>query len=185
MKLDPELASLIKWLLGGIGWLVSIVTTYIIGKRGKVDDLKISRRHELIEKLSISLQEDYDNREILMKQFQNNFDHITERAKAYEAFENYQTLYTDMRALIDKCSQLTTELHSLSREIAIYVKEDLHNELKKYIDSTNFKYTDDGGIGLICTYYPSFFENLLDESNVRIRRESFSKILKKLRNTRH
>jgi len=184
MKLEPEIVDLIKWVLTAIAWIVSVFVTYKIGKRGKVDDLKIHRRHELVEKLSILLQEDHQTREGLIRQFHRNFAHL-ERAAAYEAFETLETLYQDMRASIERCAELKIELRSLSRQIAIYLQEDLLSELNKYLGSTSFTYITDG-IGLfINTYGRSFFENLLDETNIKIRNIAYFNILKGLRNVRH
>lgn len=184
MKLEPEIVDLIKWVLTGLAWLVSVVITYQIGKRGKVDDLKIHRRHELVEKLSILLQEDHQTRESLIRQFHSNFKHL-ERPEAYEAFEKHDSLYQGLRTDIERCAELKIELQTLSRETAIYIQEDLLTELNKYLDSTSFTYMTDGFGFLINTYGRSFFDNLLDETNIKIQNAAYSKILKGLRNVKH
>jgi len=184
MKLEPEIIDLIKWILTGLAWLISVVVTYQIGKRGKVDDLKIQRRHELVEKLSILLQEDHLVRNGLITEFHSNFDHL-ERAGAYEAFERHETLYLSMRASIERCAELKIELRTLSREVAIYVPEDLLSELSRYQESTSFTYTTDGLGLLINTYGRSFFENLLDDNNIQIQKSAYSKVMKGLRNVKH
>lgn len=184
MELKPEIIDLIKWILTGAAWLVSVVVTYRIGKRGKIDDLKIHRRHELVEKLSILLQEDYQTRKGLISQFHSNFDHL-ERAEAYDAFEEHYSLYQGMRASIERCGELKIELRTLSREIAIYIQENLLSELNAYLESTSFTYSTDGFGILINTYGRSFFENLLNETNIETQDSTYSKILKGLRNVRH
>jgi len=184
MKLDTEVADLIKWILTGLAWLVSVVITYHVGKRGKVDDLKIQRRHELVEKLSILLQEDHQTRQTLVAEFNSNFEHL-DRPEAYEAFEKHESLYQGMRTGIERCAELKIELRNISREITIYINEDLLGEINKYIDSTSFSYMTDGFGFLINTYGRSFFENLLDKNNLDLQNSAYSKILKGLRNVRH
>ena len=184
MKLDAEVVDLIKWALTGLAWLISVVITYHIGKRGKVDDLKIQRRHELVDKLSILLQEDHQTRQTLVAEFNSNFEHL-DRVEAYEAFEKHESLYQSMRAGIERCAELKIELRNLSREIAIYINEDLLKEINKYIDSTSFSYMTDGFGFLINTYGRSFFDNLLDTKNIDIQNTTYKKILKGLRDVRH
>lgn len=184
MKLEPEIVDLIKWFFTGLAWLVSVIVTYHIGKRGKVDDLKIRRRHELVEKLSVLLQEDHQVRKGLNRQFNSNFNHL-ERAEAYEAFERHESLYQGMRSSIERCSEIKYEMHTLERDIAIYIKEELLLEIEKYINSTTFTYSTDGFGFLINTYGRSFFENLLNEENINIQNTSYSKLMKGLRNISH
>jgi hypothetical protein len=184
MKIDIEVVDLIKWILTGSAWLISVVITYKISKRGKVDDLKIQRRHELVERLSILIQEDHQTRLTLAAEFFSNFEHL-DRAEAYEAFEKHESLYQGIRASIERCAEIKIELRDISREIAIYINEDLLTEINKYMDSTSFSYMTDGVGFLINTYGRSFFENLLDNKNINIQNSTYKKILKGLRNVRH
>lgn len=184
MSLDPVTVDLIKWVLTGMTWVGSVVITYVFAKREKVDDLRIRRRHELVEKLSVLIQEDHQLREVLRRSFESNFSHLG-RKEAYEAFDTHESLYQGMRQSIERCAETKAELDDLAREIAIYISERLLAELQGYLSTTTFTYMTDGYGLLINTYAASFFENLLDKTRAQEQREAFTNVMKGLRNVKH
>ncbi len=180
--MDPVLADLLKWCGGGIAWIASVVVTYSVAKRTKVDDLKMTRRHELVERLSILLQEDHEGRESLMRQYQANFSHLS-LTDALDAFDRHS--YRTINESMDRASDTKAKLHDLSREIAIYVDEATHGELKRYLNATSFTFSSDEMGLVINTHGRCFLLNLNDDALVLVRRSSFENIMKRLRNMRH
>jgi len=178
--LDPAILEVLKWP----GWplnALSAVITYELGKRAKIDDLRIKKQHELREQLSIALQQDYQLRESLTRQYKDNFGHLDRRA-ANEAFAKHEGLYQRMRECINDTSETRAKIHSLAQEGSIYLKPKVSELLSKYLEATTFSYTTDGMGGLLInTYYNSFFEKLLDDQSARTRIIPFHEIMNKLR----
>lgn len=162
--------------------MVSVVVTYALAKRTKVDDLKMKRRHELVERLSILLQEDHEGRQALLAKYQSNFSHLSTQ-EALDAYERHS--YRSINEGIHRAGDSKSKLHDLSREIAIYIDEATHGELKRYLKATTFTFSTDGTGLIINTYGRSFLLNLNDESLIQVRRSAFENIMKALRTMRH
>lgn len=177
--MDPQIIDSAKWALGGLGALFSLYVSYKLGKRGKVDDLFIKRRHDLVERLSVALQDDFETREVLRSEYESNFGHVDE-FKAMEVFNRYDDLYQGMRNNIQRCAELLASLRQLRREVAIYVKPKVAQLVEQYIACNQFTFDTDGGL-LINTYAEEFFRNLLDESKHARRETLFRHLMKELR----
>ena len=67
-----EPISTIVWVLGGAGWFVSNVITYKLGKRAKIDDVKIQKVYEYAEGLAVALQKDHHDREYLVEWYKDS-----------------------------------------------------------------------------------------------------------------
>jgi len=146
-----ELISTIVWVLGGAGWFVSNVITYKLGKRAKIDDVKIQKVYEYAEGLAVALQKDHHDREYLVEWYKDSFGHLPTVDAAVAEFESLQTLYQSARMIMGELPQHRQEIADLKRKSAIYLDKELLDLIAKYVETTNFKYITDGGVGFLNT----------------------------------
>jgi hypothetical protein len=173
-------------LLGAIFTpLLTACLGYYFGKRSKIDDLRIKRRHELAEQLSIAIQKDHKTRENLMQGYKSNFEHLDEM-RAIEAFEKHPNLYSTMRQQIEQLSESGSQISELGQQGAIYFDVSLPELIDTYNEATNFSFSTDGCGGIFFdTYNQAFFSNLLNSERIEIRRRTFKAIMKNLRDMKH
>lgn len=168
-----------KWVLGGLAWLISVIITYYIGKKSKVDDIRLKKTYEIAEEVAVLIQKDHHDRELLIEEFNENFGHIPDRKDAVENFHRFPSLYESMRKEIMGLPEQINKLQDLNRKAAIYFREDLTRKIEDYITMARFTYLTDGGL-LFDTYLESFFDNLLDAKRIDQRRVLYKKIIKRL-----
>lgn len=173
-------ADTVKWLLGGLAWLMSIGITYWIGRRAKIDDIRLKRIYEIAEEIAILIQKDHHERESLLEQFDENFGHIPERRDAYAAVDRFPDLYQSIRRMMGGLPDQINTLQDLNRTAIIYLDKTLTKLIEEYIAVTRFSYSTDGGF-LINTYIANFFENLQSQEKLNRRRDLHEQIMEKLR----
>jgi hypothetical protein len=142
--------------------LVSAYFGYMLGRRSKIDEIQIAKRHELAEKLSIFLQEDFNDRLNLRKEYHNNFDHLRDLSEAMHYFNQYDNLYSSLHQGIARIPARFPSFIETNQRATIYLPESVTSPIAEYIELTKFTYMTDG-IGIINDYAERFFEHLLDD----------------------
>ncbi len=160
--------------------LVSAYFGYMLGRRSKIDEIQIAKRHELAEKLSIFLQEDFNDRLNLRKEYHNNFDHMRDLSEAMHYFDKHENLYSSLRQGIARIPTRLPSFIEANQRAAIYLPESVTSPIAEYIEHTKFIYMTDG-IGLIDDYAERFFEHLLDDKTWTAMENRYTLILGQLR----
>jgi hypothetical protein len=44
--MDDNIIEIGKWIGGGVAWILSISITYRLGRKSKIDDIRINKLHE-------------------------------------------------------------------------------------------------------------------------------------------
>ncbi|MGC2423088.1 MAG: hypothetical protein WA666_01885 [Nitrospirota bacterium] len=181
MNLDiDKIISAGKWVGGVIGWIITNVFTYRRGRKAKIDDIQITKRHQFAEQIAEILQKDFYNRKMLKNGYHENFDHMENFNAAMDSFSKYETLYVSMKELIPTLSIDIAQLQTLNMKAAIYLNKATTKDIEDYIEATRFTFHHDG-IGIINTFYESFFQNLLDEERFKKLNISYDKSISHLR----
>jgi hypothetical protein len=67
---------------------------YVFGRRSKIDEIQISKKHALAEQLSALLEEDFDDRVKLCRSYHENFDHMKDLSEVMYYFDKHSDLYS-------------------------------------------------------------------------------------------
>jgi hypothetical protein len=180
--MDDNIIEIGKWIGGGVAWILSISITYRLGRKSKIDDIRINKLHEYAQIIVSVLSKDFNERKDLVESYERNFNHFDEIEKAVDAFEIHTSLYKDMRNIIIELPKNIDKLEEKSRNAKIYFDLNLIKDIEGYVKTTRFSYISDGMNGLMFnTYCLSFFKNLLDQENIIKRKKLYDNILSKLR----
>jgi hypothetical protein len=160
--------------------LVSAFFGYLLGRRSKIDEIQLAKRHELAEQLSMLLQGDFDDRLNLRKEYHENFDQMKDLSEAMYYFDKHPNLYSGIRERLGHIPVRRTSLKETNQKATIYLPENITSAISKYLELTDFTYMTDG-IGLVDTYIENFLENLLNEETWESLKKLYELILKLLR----
>ena len=152
----------------------------MLGRRSKIDEIQITKRHELAEKLSILLQEDFNDRLNLKKDYHANFNHMRDLSEAMHYFDKHQNLYISLREGIIRIPTRIPNLTEANQKASIYLPENITSSINKYIELTKFTYFTDN-IGFINDYAERFFEHLLDDDKWKAMEKLYIEIMGQLR----
>ncbi|MHB8388325.1 MAG: hypothetical protein ACYDBH_01940 [Acidobacteriaceae bacterium] len=147
----------------------------------KHDDIQIGKRHAFADQLSVLLQKDFHNRQLIAEQYHSNFDHLKDLSEAMHYFNKHQSLYQGIRHLISELPDDIGKLQAANRSAAIYLDENTTGAIESYIANTRFSYESDGGLGLINTYAENFFAALLDADRSKCLAENYKAAMRGLR----
>lgn len=186
MASTPDPISPTAVALTAVGWILSNVIVYMIGRRTRVDEIKIKRKFDLAEQLAVALQKDHNSREDFMDWFKANLGHL-DLMEALAAFDQHAgVLYKNTDAKFEALQNTRAEIGKLNMDAVIYFDKSFHEMVNKYMHATEFSYTHDGVGGIIFNNYArAFFSNLLDADKIEVRRESFEEIIDRLRRMKH
>ena len=180
--MGDKFIEITKWLGGGAAWLISMIITYKLGRKSKIDDIHIKKRHEYAEIMADALKKDFKERQTLLELYEKNFGHLKEIAEADEAFNRFPSLYKEMRTIIAELPNGINKLEEISRKATVYFNPAVMNDVENYISETRFSFATDGTGGLLYnTFFLSFFNNLLDQKKILKRKSLFESSIYKLR----
>jgi len=160
--------------------IILAILGYIFGRKSKIDEIQIAKRHELAEQLSVLLQEDFDDRLSIRKGYHLNFDHLNDFSKAMYYFDKDEHDYLSIREYVNRIPSRITALKEINQKAAIYLPEKVTSLVSQYINLTIFAFTIDG-IGVTRDYNEKFFENLLNENTWDSLSKCFNLLLNRLR----
>jgi len=175
-KIMPQIVT------GGFGFLTAIVG-YFIGKRSKIDDIRIKKTHELVEELSVLIQEDYTDRKSVREQYERSFGHLNGPQEAGLYFDKHYTLHGSLREIMQRLVERRPKIVETKQRSAVYLTEKVIESVDEYIELTTFTYMTDG-IGLIDNYAASFFEHSLDDNKASRREAIYKDVMHRLRKIR-
>jgi len=160
--------------------LLSIFVGYLLGRRSKIDEIQLAKKHELAEQLSVLLQEDFDDRLNLRQEYHENFDHLKDLSEAMYYFDKHQNLYSGIRKRMERMPTRRDSLKVANRKAAIYLPENVTSSIDEYLKLTYFTYWSDG-VGFINSFAEEFFKNLLDDDTWESLQNHYTSILNRLR----
>ena len=176
MTMSTVLASVGKLLLalasGGIG--------YYLGRRSKIDDLRLAEVHRLVREISVTLQNLHTGTQTLARWFRSNFAAMPSVADGVGRFRQHADgMYAAEKVAIEKLDNDRAGLGELLKQSRVYLPEELCGDVAAYLETCSFAYSQ---VWLFFdTYLESLFENLLDEEKALQRTRLQKRIMKGLR----
>lgn len=175
-----EISQALPQIVTGVFVLLTAVVGYFVGKKSKIDDVRIKKTHELAEELSVLMQEDHRDRNFAREQYDRSFGHLSGPHEAAQYFGQHEILHGSLRQVIERLMERRPKVVELKDRSAIYLPKRVTDLVDEYIGLTTFEYMTDG-IGLIDTFAQSFFEHCLDDQKASRREEIFDEIMRRLR----
>jgi hypothetical protein len=175
-----EFAKALPEAVTGFFTFLIVIASYFVGKKSKIDDVRINKMHNFAEELSVLMQEDYRDRKFAREQYDLSFAHVSGAQEAAGCFDQFDSLYGSLRIVMQMLIERKPRIVEIKNRSAIYLPKRLMDLVDEYIELTNFEYLTDG-TGLINTFAESFFEHCLDDHKASRRKEIFDEVLSQLR----
>jgi hypothetical protein len=164
-------------LMTGVVGIITAIIGYSLGRRSKVDDIRIKRAHELMEELAIVIQEDFHDRVYLRREYELNFGHLDSPAEAAHYFEQQDVMHDSMRKAMFRVVERRTKIISINQKCALFLPAAITEEVERYVELATLFHISDG----INPYSESFFTDLLDREKSASREKLFKSIMAGLR----
>lgn len=163
---------------GGMG-IVTGWASYVWGRKAKVDEVRITKSHELIQSIAVCFQKVHQSNVGLAEWFRSNFELLgSTKAGVARLREFAGGLYADHAAEIKTLEQERGALQELLLQARVYLPKGVTDDLGAYLHSCRFEWSE---VVLFNTYLEGLFENLLDAKASKRRSELATGILQGLR----
>lgn len=165
------------------GSLIGGYASYVWGKKAKIDEIRVKKVLDLLERLSVTLQDVDRETECLASWFESNFKLLETVAEGVRHFrEGADTTYAGKLEYIEQLKKDKSELASLTKQAHLYLPEALLNDLTAYIDIGRFDFSTVWPI--FDTYLEQLFANILDAEKRAARSRLKEEIMKGLKKVR-
>jgi len=161
--------------------LISSVVAYYIGRRSKIDDLKIKKGFELIEDISNLFHDIAGSEEFFYDFYERNYGHMPDIGQAIDNFERQKLLFKQDYEHIEDLGKKRNELYNKLRVGVLYLNNNILEKMREYLDIGLFSYCHDCA-NFINEYYLEFFKNIIDRNNHEKRVILQKSILKDMKN---
>jgi hypothetical protein len=162
--------------------LVSALFGYFLGRRAKIDEILLTKRHELAEQLYILLQEDFDDRLSLRKEYRNFIPLTNPTYWVYRLDKNDEKreLYSIISQRVDQISTRRASIKETNQKAAIYLPNNVTAAINEYLELTDFTNKTER-VGRMNDVVASFFYNLMDKNTWESFKRLYDLILTQLR----
>ncbi|WP_018248806.1 hypothetical protein [Orenia marismortui] len=158
-----------------VQFIKEIIVKIFLEKRNSYD---LENKKELIEEISINIQELFDLYDNLYSFYQNNFSHIDNVAEAMTYFNRYNNMYKSEYEKINLVFNKMDTINNCLRRGRLCLNRSIVKHIEKYLELGEFSYMTDGTGGfLFHNLYESFFLNLIENKEDMDKQKN--KILKK------
>lgn len=163
--------------------IISGAASYWWGKRAKIDEIRIQRVHELVEKMSVAFLDVHRGMERLASWFESNFKNLNSIAEAVDRFrEGADTIYASKKDDIEQLAKDKATLGTLVKQGQVYLPERLLNDLAAYMETCSFQFSNVWPF--FDTYLEGLVENILDPEKRSARARLEQNIIKRFRRVR-
>ena len=163
-------------ILGILGSILSAFIGYFLGKKKKIDELRLNQAFPRAEEISTLMQDIYHSDISFAEWWKKNFGHLENIQQGINYFEEldiYRDTGRDIISLHDKRNRLRQH----TRIARIYLNQKVLDDIEKYLEIDSFSYSHDGMGGILFTsFWGEFFLNLLDEEKSKERKKLYRRI---------
>lgn len=182
---DSDFDFLFKHLpvvLTGIIGIVASVVTYFIGRRAKIDDMRIKKGHEHAENLVDTFDKLHGSVREVEQFIGKNLTHVSNYVEIADIVAT-QPLYSDIRAAIQAMSDQSSQLQKLLPRSRVYLRKSFVDLFSLYNKTLIIEYMSDGGLGISDEFIEKLLENMNDRTKQSRRARLTESIHSKLRNS--
>jgi len=168
-----------EFLIPIITSLIGLIAGYFLGKRGKIDSVRIEKGFELSETISNSARIINDNIDYLIEFYERTYNTNKFDPNHVANFQDHLNgLYENELTVIREIDEHVTVLEAASRKIDLYTKNSLSQDIINFRMHISFEYAD--GIG-VTEYFQSMYERFLCDDFKDQKDELFNTIDSKLK----
>jgi hypothetical protein len=151
----------LKIILPNISAIFAAAVAYYFGRRKSYDDIRIKRGVELAEEISVGFQNVVELYEYFYEFYNKNYGHVSSVQYAAENFSRQSSLFKNEYELIETLNEKSSKLTEIIKKSRIYLNNRIIDDMLLYLSYGKFTWHSDS-VGLINTYYETFFENIIN-----------------------
>jgi len=166
--------------IGNLFELIKSWINYLIGKRTKIDDIKLKEVPSIAKRVSVLFQNVMDDDQYYFNFYHSDaFKYIKNIEDFSRHFENQRGSFYGEYHRIDELIKTREKLKVQLKTARLYLNYDIIEDIQTYLKLDQFwyettAYTDNN------TFYLEFFRNISDDKNHAMRGKISHRVLKKL-----